>query len=208
MAFPTDRVNRMADQLEEITDCEALLLLIDEFIDEFTKMIDDFIQEQLEILKEELPLLDVPTSITQIISWIKKFVLGRILPRLRAYIKLIKKIAEFTFALQRLLEVVQSIPEKVERCAGEVEQDLVTSLERRVQGAITSVTAPIDDTLAEVEGLQNQLENILENPLEERIVTDSLDGFLASVDSAEQAIQGQLDTAINEPLPEPEANTA
>jgi Mg2+ and Co2+ transporter CorA len=193
----------MAEQLEEMTDCEALLQLIDEFIDEFTKMIEDFIQEQLEILKEELPLLDIPTSITQIIGWIKKLVLGRILPRLEAYIKLIKKIAEFTFALQRLLSVIQSLPDKLERCAAEVQQDLVTSLETRVQNAITSVSAPIDDTLAEVDGLQNQLENILENPLNERIVTDSLDGFLASVDSAQESIKGQADEEINKPLPEP-----
>lgn len=209
MGFPTDRVNRMADQLEELTDCEALLQLIDEFIDEFTKMLEDFIKEQIDILKDELPLLDIPTSIGQIISWIKKLVVGRILPRLRAFIKLIKQIAEFTFALQRLLQVIQSIPEKVERCAGTVQQDLVNQLEFKVQTTIASITKPIDDALAEIESVQDQLENILENPLDERIVTDSLDGFLASVDKAEEAINKQTEDFLNEPLPpEPEANTA
>lgn len=209
MGFPTDRVNEMAEQLEEITDCEALLYLIDKFIEEFTKMIEEFIKEQIAILKEELPLLDIPTSIGQIIGWIKKLVVGRILPRLRAYIKLIKNIAEFAFALQRLLQIIQSLPEKIERCAGEVKQDLITSLEFKVQTALNSITAPIDDALAEIDSVQDQLENILENPLNERIVTDSLDGFLSSVDAAEEAITGQTEEFLNEPLPpDPEANTA
>lgn len=209
MAFPTDRVNEMTEQLEQITDCEALLYLIDEFIDEISKMLEEFIKEQIKILKEELPLLDIPTSIGQIISWIKKLVVGRILPRLRAFIKLVKSIAEFAFALQRLLNVIQSIPDKIERCAVEVREDLVTSLEFKVQTAINSITAPIDDALAEIESVQDQLENILENPLDERIVTDSLDGFLASVDKAEEAINKQTEDFLNEPLPpEPEANTA
>jgi len=209
MGFPTDRVNEMADQLEEITDCRALLFLIDEFIDEITQMIEEFIKEQLQILKEELPLLDIPTSITEIIDWIKKVVIGRILPRLRAYIKLLKQIAEFVGALQRLQGVVRSIPDKIERCAGEVEQSLIQSLEQKVQGTIDSVTAPIDDALAEIDFVQDQFENILENPLNERIVTDSLDTFLDTVDKAEEAISKQSDNFLNEPLPpEPEANTA
>jgi len=210
MGFPTDRVNEMADQLEEITDCRALLFLIDEFVDEISKMIEEFIKEQLAILKDELPLLDLPTSITQIISWIKKLVIGRILPRLRAYIKLLKQIAEFVGALQRLQSVIQSIPDKIERCAGEVEQSLIQSLEQKVQGTLDSVTAPIDDALAEIDLVQDQFENILENPLNERIVTDSLDTFLETVDKAEEAINKQSDDFLNEPLPEPEpeANTA
>lgn len=208
MGFPTDRVNEMADQLEEITDCRALLFLIDEFVDELSQMIEEFIKEQLQILKDELPLLDLPTSITQIISWLKKLVIGRILPRLRAYIKLLKQIAEFVGALQRLQSVIQSIPDKIERCAGEVEQSLIQSLEQKVQGTIDSVTAPIDDALAEIDLVQDQFENILENPLNERIVTDSLDTFLETVDKAEEAINKQSDDFLNEPLPEPEANTA
>lgn len=209
MSFPTDRVNNMAEQLESITDCEALLFLIDEFIDEQIKMVNDWIQEQLEILKEELPLLDIPTSITAIIGWIKKLVVGRILPRLKAFIKLVKRTAEFLFSLQRLFEVIQSIPEKIQQCVVEVKEDLITQLEFRVTTAINSVTAPINNALAEIDSVQDQLENILENPLEERIVTDSLDGFLASVDKAEAAIDKQTQDFLDEPLPvEPEANTA
>jgi len=46
--------------------------------------------------------------------------------------------------------------------------------------------------------------------LNERIVTDSLDTFLETVDKAEEAINKQSDDFLNEPLPEPEpeANTA
>lgn len=204
MGFPTDRVNEMTEQLEQITDCRALLFLIDDFIDELSKMIEEFIKEQLQILKEDLPLLDIPTSIGQIIGWIKKLVIGRILPRLRAYIKLLKQIVEFVGALQRLLSVIQSIPEKIERCAGQVEQSILQSLESKVQGAIDSVTAPIDAALSEINLVQNQLENILGNPLNERIVTDSLDTFLATVDKAEAAITKQTDDFVNEPLPEEE----
>lgn len=209
MGFPTDRVNNMADQLESITDCEALLFLIDEFIDEQIKMINDWIQEQVEILKEELPLLDIPTSITAVIKFIRKLVLGTILPRLRAFIKLVKQTAEFLFSLQRLFEVIQSIPEKIQQCVIEVKEDLITQLEFRITTAINSVTAPIDSALAELDSIQDQLENILENPLDERIVTDSLEGFLASVDKAEAAIDKQTQEFLDEPLPvEPEANTA
>lgn len=209
MGFPTERVNRMAEQLEEMTDCEAILQLIDEFIDEFTKMLEDFIKEQLDILKDELPLLDIPTSIGQILGWIKKLVVGRILPRLRAYIKLIKRIAEFVFALQRLLQVIESIPEKIDRCANIAEQNAILGLQDKIRDTINSVTDPIDQALAEIDTVQNQLENILENPLNERIVTSSLDSFLASVDKAEAAINSQTEQFLNEPLPpEPEANTA
>lgn len=209
MGFPTDRVNNMANQLESGTDCEALLFLIDEFVDEQIKMLNDFIQGQIEILKEELPLLDIPTSIPAVIKFIRKLVLGKILPRLRAFIKLVKQTAEFLFSLQRLFEVIQSIPEKIQRCVIEVKEDLITQLQFRVTTAINSVTAPIDSALAELNSIQDQLENILENPLDERIVTDSLDGFLASVDAAEEAIDQQTRNFLDEPLPiEPEANTA
>lgn len=202
-----ERVNRMADQLENITDCDILLELIDEFVDEIFDILNDTIQEQLQILKEELPLLDIPTSITEIIGWIKRLVLGTILPRLRAFIKLVKKIAETAAALNRLLQVIQSIPDKVERCLDAAQTELVTSIEIKVQGAIDSVTAPIDDALQEIETVQNGIENILENPLNERIATDSLDSFLATVDSAEKAIGEQANDFVDEPL-DPEANTA
>lgn len=209
MGFPTDRVNNMADQLESVTDCEALLFLIDEFVDEQIKMLNDFIQEQIEILKQELPLLDIPTSIPAVIKFIRKLVLDTILPRLRAFIKLVKQTAEFLFSLQRLFEVIQSIPEKIQRCVIEVKENLINRLEFTITTAINSVTAPIDSALAELESIQDQLENILENPLDARIVTDSLDGFLASVDAAEEAIDQQTRNFLDEPLPiEPEANTA
>lgn len=203
------RANRMADQLENITDCDILLELIDEFVDEIFDILNDSIQEQLQILKQELPLLDIPTSITEIIGWIKRLVLGQIFPRLRAFIKLVKKIAETAAALNRLLQVIQSIPDKVERCLDAAQIELVTNIEIKVQGAIDSVTAPVDDALNEIDLIQDGIENIIENPLNERIVTDSLDTFLETVDNAERAIGEQTDEFVSEPLPtDPEANTA
>lgn len=210
MGFPTDRVNEMTDQINELTDCRALLFLIDDFIDELSNMISEFIKEQLQILSDDLPLLSLPgPNPVAIVKWLKKLVIGRILPRLRAYIKLLKQIAEFVGALQRLQSAIQSIPDKIERCAGQLEQSVLQSLNDKVQSAIDSVTAPIDNALAEINLVQDQFENILENPLNERIVTDSLDTFLATVDKAEAAIVQQSNDFLDEPLPvEPEANTA
>lgn len=203
------RANRMADQLENITDCNILLELIDEFVDEIFDILKDSIQEQLKILKEELPLLDIPTSITEIIGWIKRLVLGTIFPRLRAFIKLLKKIAETAAALNRLLQVIQKIPDKVQRCLTAGQTNLITRIEIKVKAAIDSITAPVDDALNEINLIQNAIENIIENPLNERIVTDSLDTFLATVDAAERAIGEQTDEFVSEPLPtDPEANTA
>lgn len=203
------RANRMADQLENITDCNILLELIDEFVDEIFDILKDSIQEQLKILKEELPLLDIPTSITEIIGWIKRLVLGQIFPRLRAFIKLLKKIAETAAALNRLLQVIQKIPDKVQRCLTAGQTNLITRIEIKVKAAIDSITAPVDDALNEINLIQNAIENIIENPLNERIVTDSLDTFLATVDAAEKAIGVQTGEFASAPLPtDPEANTA
>lgn len=201
------RVDRMTQQLEDITDCDILLEVIDEFVDEVFGILTDTIQEQLQILKDELPLLDLPTSITQIIGYIKKLVLGRIFPRLKAFIKLLKKIAETAAALNRLLQAIQSIPDKIDNCLEAAQADLISSIEGKVQGAIDAVTAPVDDALNEINQVQNAIENIIENPLNERIVTDSLDTFLATVDAAEAAIGGQVETALNDPLPTPNTFT-
>ena len=179
IAKATDTVQSFADQINNTTDCAALTLVFERHLESITDLVEEKLQTQLDIIKNHFPLLDVPTSITDVIEYIKKQVLGTAYQQLKAFLKNLKQIAELQKALIDLIQAIEQAGPRLKEC---LEDSIIEGIKFDIQTRIDALTAPIDEALATVDTLQTQINNIIDNPLDPYIVTDSIDTFLATAD--------------------------
>lgn len=186
----TQYIDNLVEQIENVTNCEALLLIFETHMDTVTNIVKAKIETQLDILKNVLPLLKLPgVNPAAIVKWLKKLVTGTLMPQLQAYIALTIQIVQLTNSLRRLVSAIETAEDKLKNC---IEETLVDAVKFRIQTQIADLRSPIDDALAQVNSIQTQIETLIENPLNERIVTDTLEGFLESAERVFPSIEAQV----------------
>lgn len=184
------QIDALTRQINNATDCAALSLIFENYLNTLEDIIRAKIQTQGDILEKILPLLKLPKPTPrQILKWIKKFVGGTIMPQLEAQINLIIQLVSFINSLRDLSNAITGAQDRLERC---IEFGIMGQLRYRIEVQINNLTQPIDDALTRIELAQLQLEVLLENPLNQRIVTDTLENFLTSAQSAFPAIEQQV----------------
>jgi len=184
------QIDDLTKQINNATDCAALSLIFESYLNAIEDIIRAKIQTQGDILENIMPLLNLPKpSPRQILKYIKKFVGGMIMPQLEALINLVIQLVSFINSLQALSNAIIGAQDRLERC---IEFGIMGQLRYRVEVQINNLTQPIDDALTRIELAQMQLEVLLENPLNQRIVTDTLENFLTSAQSAFPAIEQQV----------------
>lgn len=200
----TKNIRNLAEQINNTTDCSALTLIFEQHLDSTIDVIKGAIQSQLDIAKNYLPLLDLPTSIGEIIGYIKKLVLGTVYPQFQAFLKLLKAIAELQKALQELLQAIETADDKLKRCLSD---SIVEGVKFRIQTEINGLTAPIDEALGTIDSLQTQIKAVINDPTDPFIVTSSIDAFLATVDEGASKLGISVEEFANAPNEETESFT-
>lgn len=202
----TQHIDNLTRQIESVTDCSALIQIFEQHLDSVSDLVESKIETQVEILKSYLPLLKLPgINPAAIVKWLKKLVTGTIMPQLRAYINLAIQIVRLTTALSRLVSAIESADDKLKKCLNET---LIDTVKFKLQTQISSLKKPLDDALAQIDSIQTQIETLIENPLNERIVTDTLEGFLDSAERAFPGIEAQVIAFGEEEDDSPEPLTA
>jgi Mg2+ and Co2+ transporter CorA len=184
-----EHIENLAKQIDNATDCEVLLEIINTHVRAVNDLVKSLIATQLEILESILPLLKIPTSIRAIIRWIKKFVTGTILPQLRAYINMALQIIALIRALTTLANSITNARTKLEQCALETIPSVVN---REINAAIRDLQSPLTNALNKIEIVQDQIEGVIGTPLSQRINTSSPEAFTASAETAFRSIESQL----------------
>lgn len=197
-------IENLTKQIENATDCQALTQIFEQHLESVTDLVEAKIETQLEILKTYLPLLDLPgPSPTAILKWLKKLVTGTIMPQLQAYITLIIQIAELAQAIQDLVSAIENADDKLKRC---LEDGIINNAKFQLEAKINDLTQPIDDALITVNSLESQIKNVIDSPTDPFIVTNNLEGFLATAEDGFAKLGLEVEDFGNEeidPSPEP-----
>jgi hypothetical protein len=189
-------IRNLARQIDEATDCQVLLLIVDTHLNAVTDLVSELIKTQLQIVSGFLPILKPPgLSPKKIVRWIKKFISGTIKPQLRAYLNMILQLVQLASALATLANSITNARTRLQQCLGET---LPAVLNQRVNAAVRDVRAPLDNALLEVDLLQARIENLTGVPLSVRIDTSSPEAFARTADTAFASIEAQLDSFVGE----------
>jgi hypothetical protein len=112
------RVRDLIRDINNATDCETIKLKLKLTGDELDELLDDLKEEAKEIAKKFLPGVKLPKPTpTSILGWVKKNVLGNIIPQINAYIKILQTASELVGAISELAQTARNVLPKLEQCA-------------------------------------------------------------------------------------------
>jgi hypothetical protein len=197
----SDYVYSLIEQIENTTSCAALELLLDTHFKFVTELITAKLEQQKEIVKKFFPLASAPgPNPFAIVSWIKKFISGTVMPQMEAYIKYAVQIIELSAALSQLSSALRIVPRRVEACITDAKTNfLVETLDILIGGYVEDLNTAI----GEINSLQNILEDLLGEALVVRIDTSNLPAFTQDLAEKFNDIQQQVNTFIDTPIIEP-----
>ena len=178
------RIKKITEDIENETDCLALqqkirkeLSFLEDFLDEQTKEI----QRKLD---EILPVLSIPLNPFKIPKYLKKLIIGRILPDLDATIDFIKRVIEVVKAIIDLIEVIKDLKPKLEACAIGTINTIIAEVENEIDKAVADLEKKITEAIGEA----------ICNGLKEAGVTgDNIADILSGVNAVNGLI-GQVET--------------
>lgn len=195
----TDTLLEIIKELNAVTDCEALKTRLRPVINTVTDAIDSVIEE-MEKQSGVAAIAKVPKSPPAIIKWIKNFVLGTVLPTLKALIKLAKEIITLIKILKELIEVVKGLEQKLKDCAVEFQQEAIDSvigaIEKEINEAIDEALGPI---FCKIQKLQATIDEAIGAPTTQ-IDFSSTEAFTESSTFAMEAKEEAAQRVINEPI--------
>jgi hypothetical protein len=199
VAEVADTLLLILNELTAVTDCEALKARLRPTIKTVTDAIDGVIDE-MEKQSGLAAIAKVPKTPPAIIKWIKKFVLGTVLPQIKAFIKLAKEIIRLIKILKQLIQLIKGLEEKLKACAVEFQQEAIDSvigaIEKEINEAIDEALGPL---FCKIQKLQADIDDALGVPTT-AIDFSSTDAFIESTTAAMDAKDEAAQRVINEPI--------
>jgi len=192
----TKHINELADQIRNNTDCEVLLLVVDEHLDSVRDLFADIKEEMKKLLQDILPIAGPPSPTpTSIVGWINKLITGLITPQLLAHIKYTKKLIQMAAAIFNVIDAIRVAKETLPQCAIEIKNQVLTDIENEIQGMVTEALGQIEQSMTAVLGIADPSQTVL------RIDTSSPEAFVQTVDKALPGIEKKVEEFKNAPLP-------
>lgn len=192
----TKHINELANQIRNNTDCEVLLLVVDEHLDSVRDLFADIKEEMKKLLEDILPVASPPSPTpTSIVGWIKKLITSLVTPQLIAHIKYTKKLIQMAAAIFNVIDAIRVAQETLPQCAIEIKNQVLTDIENEVQGMVTEALGQIESGMLAVLGIADPDQTVM------RIDTSSPEAFLQTVDRALPGIELRIEEFRNAPLP-------
>lgn len=191
----TKHINELTKQIKNTTDCDSLLLVVDEHLKAVRDLFDDIKEEQSKILSDILPLLTIPAPTPQeIVKWIKKLVTATATPQLRAMIKYTKKLIQLTQAILNIIGAIEEAIARAPQCFTQLKGQLVSEFQAEVDSLVDSALGQIAESQSAILAIVDIGNSI------PRIDTSSVQGFIATVDNASIAIEQKVKEYSTSPL--------
>ena len=155
----TKRIRELTQQIRNVTDCDALKLIIKEHVEELKTLAENAAKQQLKQLEKILPILHLPSpNPISILKWIAKLVTGTAYPQLEAYIKYSLQIIDLLKAITEIITVVESAIPRLKLCAQEIPQELLFQITTEITESINNevdklsnkINKEINDAICEV----------------------------------------------------------
>jgi hypothetical protein len=191
------RIRKITEDLENETDCLALQQKIRKELSFIEDFIDDQTKEIQRKLDEIFPVLSIPLNPFKIPKWLKKLIIGRILPDLDATIDFMLRAIELTKAILKLVQVITELKPKLEACAigtvnniiGEIRNEIDRAVVELQQQIVRAIGEAICDGLVEAGVTGDNIADILNG-------VNEVNGLLAQVNT----INATLNTALGNSL--------
>lgn len=185
-------------ELEYVTDCEALKARVRPVIKSVTDAIDGVINE-MERQSGPAKLLKPPSPTPwSIIKWLKKLVLGTILPSVKAMIKLAQEVILLIKTLKALLKVIKGLRKKLEDCAVEFAKeaidDVIGAIEKEINQVIDKALGPL---FCKIQKIQADIDKAVGFSTEQ-IDFSSTENFIKSTSTAIEAKEDAVRRAQEE----------
>lgn len=197
----TDTLLAIIMELRAVTDCEVLKTRLRPVIKTVTKRIDGVIDE-IDKQSGLGAILKLPKTPWGVIKWVKKLLLGTILPQVKALIKLAKEIINLIKTLQELIKLIKELDDKLKACAVEFAKeaidDVVGAIEKEINEAIDQALGPV---FCQIQKLQTQIDGALGFSTTQ-IDFSSTSNFIDSTAAAIAAKEEAANKAIEEPITE------
>lgn len=193
-------IDDMVLQISSTIDCQALELLVSEYVASIQQIIETKIKDQISIAKNAFPLLDLPSpDPVSIVKWLGKLIAGDAALQLQSYITQAIEIIQLSKDVVKLINAVSHIEETLKACLITIEAETLG----KIQAAVTAQIQPILDKVNETQNLINTLTNISLDGL--LLDTSSPEAFLTSVDTKLEVLQSAISSITPEDIAVPPA---
>lgn len=153
LAVNTRHIQELTRQLKYVTDCEVIKFIIKEHLDSLKNLIKAAIKEQLEAASKFLPITKLPSPTPwSIVKWIGKLIFGTAMPQIEATFKLIKQIISLTKAVIELTTAVQAAVKNLIKCAKELKQIIKDAALNIVETAINQAAESVGEAIGQAIG--------------------------------------------------------
>lgn len=194
MAVNTEHVNRLADQIRNTSDCDAIRVVVDEHIKSLRGLITSTVRTQADQAAKLLPILSLPgPNPIKIVKWVKKLVVGQIVPQLSAYVGYAQDLIKLAAAVANLADAISDVGPRLQECAIQAKEDAVEAATNAISDEISLA---LDDTLTQINDVQNIVTDILQVANTNIIDTSSVDAFISTATVGLQNIQDTAQSAL------------
>jgi hypothetical protein len=191
-------IDDMVIQITSTIDCQALELLVSEYVASIQRIIEDKIEDQIKIAQNAFPLLTLPFPTPQaIIKWLGKLIMGDAFLQLQSYVKQAQEIIQLSRNIVKLINAVSNIEETLKACLITIEAETLG----KIQALVDAQIQPILDKVNETQNLINTLTTISLDGL--LLDTSSPESFLNSVDTKLAVLQSAISNITPEDIAVP-----
>jgi hypothetical protein len=145
----TKRIKELTQQIRSTVDCDALKLIVKQHLDDIKKAAKAAVKEQLELLKQYLPITSLPSPTPWgIVKWLGRFVTGTVIPQLEAFIKYTVEILGLIKAVTELIKAVEEVIPRLKACAIQIYQETKADLKNEINQAVKTLEKKISGAIA------------------------------------------------------------
>ena len=194
------QIDNMVIQITSTVDCNALELLVSEYVASIQQIIEDKIADQISIAEKAFPLLKLPSpDPVSIVKWLGKLIAGDAALQLQSYVTQAVEIIQLSKNVVKLINAVSSVEETLKACLITLEAETLGTIE----ATVTAQIRPILDKVNETQNLINTLTTISLDGL--LLDTSNPESFLNSVDTKLAILQSAISSITPEDIAVPPA---
>lgn len=176
MASISQQIRQAENTIRNAADCQSILFNIELIVNQTVKQLEASIENSLKLNELYGILAKIPTTLDEVIKWIKAQVLGVYFQQLKAAIEQVKEAIECANALVDLLKTVEEAVERLPECFVQVPSIIENSVKTSIDNKIENIVGP---SLAKVREISDVINEAVPGLV--TIDTSSPEAFLESI---------------------------
>jgi prophage DNA circulation protein len=139
MALISQQIRQAENTIRNATDCQSLLFNIEMIVNQTVRQLETSIENSGKLNELYGVLAKIPTSLDEVIKWIKAQVLGAYFQQLKAAIEQVKEAIECANALVDLVKTVEEAVERLPECFAQIPSIVENSVKNSIDSKIQNI---------------------------------------------------------------------